>query len=178
MNILANLKLKYKLGLMVLAPVPGLLYFAQAEVRSNLDLRNEQIQLAQLAQFATRASTMVHELQKERGASAGFLGINGEKLKTELMAQRTETDRKVKDLNAFLAGFDAGIFSSEFEGGLGDALKVVADLGDKRAAISALNIPTKQAIGYYTGLNGRFLGLIGSLAKLSSDGGFSQLDAD
>jgi len=41
---------------------------------------NELNQLQSLVQLSTSISLFVHETQKERGASAGFLGSSGKKL--------------------------------------------------------------------------------------------------
>ena len=46
--------------------------------------------------LSLKASDIVHELQKERGLTAGFLASNGEKFKRELNSQRDNSDKKIE----------------------------------------------------------------------------------
>jgi methyl-accepting chemotaxis protein len=170
MNHLYKLNFKYKLLTMLLIPVLGLVWFSQAEVRRTISLGEESNKLLQIAQLSVKASALVHELQKERGMSAGFLGSKGAKFGQELPKQRQQTDQKVGELNDYLAGFSSEPFGSQFQGVLKNALDDLVKITDTRAKVSALGIETKAALGYYTGMNGKFLTLIGYMPKLSSIG--------
>ncbi len=170
MKVLENMKMKYKLGLMLSAPLLGLIYFAQAEVRDSLELRNELTGIERLAQFTVSSSTLVHELQKERGATAGFLGSGGKKFKADLSVQRGQTDKQIVELNTFLEDFDEASFGREFGGELADARKQLSALPEKRSAVSSMELSVKDAVGYYTNINGLFLELAGYLSRVSSVG--------
>ncbi|RUM65198.1 MAG: chemotaxis protein, partial [Sulfurimonas sp.] len=51
--------------------------------------------------LSIKMSNVLHELQKERGASAGFVGSNGAKFADILPQQYKETDAKIQELIAF-----------------------------------------------------------------------------
>lgn len=53
--------------------------------------------------ISTKASNLIHELQKERGLSAGFLSSKGAKFSSELKAQRNSTDSALNELNNALS---------------------------------------------------------------------------
>ncbi len=175
MQWLYNLKFKYKLSLMLLAPLVGLVYFGQLDVQRSMQLRAEQSQIFLLVKFATNASALVHELQKERGLTAGFLGSEGKKFKTELPAQRSSTDAKLEELKSFLSGFDVDSYGRQFKSEFDHAFNTLNKLSETRSAISGLSIAVKDGIGFYTGLNGELLGLASNLPKMSSIGEINNL---
>ena len=53
--------------------------------------------------ISAKASNLIHELQKERGLSAGFLSSKGAKFSSELKAQRNSTDSALNELNNALS---------------------------------------------------------------------------
>jgi methyl-accepting chemotaxis protein len=174
---LANIQLRWKLLIMLAIPIIATIMFAQSEIRQSWSTVSEVKSLEQLAQFSVRSSALVHELQKERGASAGFLGSKGKKFITELPAQQKQTDQKITELKSFLDGFESAGFGQEFNTRLEEVMNMLAEIGDKRSAIISQKLKLKAALGYYTGMNGKYLELIGYLAKLSSIGELSNQGA-
>ncbi len=173
MKWMRDMGMKTKLILTLLAPLLGLIYFAQIEVRNNLTKSNEMGMLNQLAKLDTHLSVLVHELQKERGISAVFLGSGGERFVSELPAQRTETDKELLNLNNMLEGFNTLAYGMELQQQLNGGLQLLDQLQMKRQAISNLSIETKLAIDYFTRTNATLLDVIGLLPKLTNEGNTS-----
>ncbi|GMQ87255.1 MAG: methyl-accepting chemotaxis protein [Gammaproteobacteria bacterium] len=174
MNILKNLSIRMKIMLMLALPLVGLVYFSVISVMEKSAVVHEMEAVSPLAQLAVKASSMVHETQKERGATAGFLGSKGKKFVTELPAQRSNTDQKFSELKGFLQDFDSAPYGSSFESDLNAALSKLGRISGIRSSVSSLNISGGEAIGYYTGLNAAFIGIIGNMTALSSNGEISR----
>ena len=170
MSFLNNLKLAHKLALMVLFPVIVMMGFAAVKAMNAFSLRQTTVQLESMTSLGIHASSLVHELQKERGMTAGFLGSGGTKFGEQLRQQRLSTREKAEKLQQFLTGFDAATLGAKFNAGLQDALGRLKLIDQKRAAVDAQSIPLKEALGYYTGTNGAFLGLISEMSKASPNG--------
>jgi len=164
------MKLSQKLLLMVMIPVVVMLGFAAVQATSALSLRQTSTQLQSMTTLGIHASSLVHELQKERGMTAGFLGSKGAKFGSELKGQRRATDEKADELKLFLADFDLASMNKEFKSGLEKALDHLKQIEQKRDAVDAQRIPLKSALGYYTSMNGYFLGLVSELSSVSPDG--------
>ena len=124
--------------------------------------------------LSTKIGALVHEAQKERGMTAGFLGSSGEKFKVELPAQRLNVDEKLKELNTLLNTFNKNEYSSEFLENLNLSLKKIEDLNNTRNGVNSLSLNAGIAIGYYTDLNKLLLNVIGSITKLSNSATVSQ----
>jgi len=88
----------------------GLIYFSVIGVNEKYNLVKELTSLHDMTELSIRISALVHETQKERGATAGYLGSNGENFVTELNAQQKNTDKKVAEFDAFFTKFDLSNF--------------------------------------------------------------------
>ena len=106
MKILEEIKFKNKLLLIIIMPLIGLIYFSFSGILGKLSTYNEMNRLEGLTNLSSKISTLVHETQKERGRTAGFLGSEGKKFVSEISDQRSNTDQKINELNKFLVTFN------------------------------------------------------------------------
>ena len=172
--MLSKLSIKQKLILIMLIPLfVVILLAAKLAVDSFSTSRNLQ-SLDKVVVLSVKIGDLVHETQKERGMTAGFLGSNGEKFKTELPAQRLIVDEKFKELNSFLTTFNKDIYSLEFSQNLNNGLKKLQDLNTTRNGVNSLSINASVAIAYYTDANSLLLNVIGTITKLSNSSKVSQ----
>ena len=86
----------------VLIPIITLFIFALLI----LNEKYKSVKNAQLLEngilLSNKISLIIHELQKERGSSSGFIGSKGdEKFKQILDTQRKLSDDKIKDFSDF-----------------------------------------------------------------------------
>ncbi len=169
MSFLNNMKLSQKLQLMVMIPVVVMLGFAAVQATSALSLRQTAIKLEDMTALGIHTSNLVHELQKERGMTAGFLGSKGTKFSSEIKEQRRSTDEKAEILDQYLANYDLSSMSKRFQSGLSKALEQLRQIDRKRDAVDAQSIQLKDALGYYTGINASFLELVSELSRVSPD---------
>ncbi|MCW9032174.1 MAG: nitrate- and nitrite sensing domain-containing protein, partial [Gammaproteobacteria bacterium] len=157
MNFLANITIKMKILILLFFPILGLAFFAINSVNDKSEIVSEMESVQQLAQLAVKVSALVHETQKERGATAGFLGSKGKEFVTELTTQRSDTDQKNADLTGFMNTFNKDEYSNEFNNQLNDALSRLEKIQGIRSKVTAMNIAVGDAIGYYTSMNSAFL---------------------
>ncbi len=163
---LDDVQLKYKLGGILVLALACLIYFAWHDISNESATVNEMNDNLELADFSVKISDLVHELQKERGATAGFIGSKGEKFVTELPAQRKSTDEKLKAFNDYLADH-----SFEALQGFNDTSNAaLKELKATRTEVSSLTITVPKAIGYYTGTIRKLLETIGTMPTLITDG--------
>ena len=145
----------------------GFLWLSILTLKQNYLVSTDIEKLSQLTQLSITYSELVHELQKERGATAGFLGSKGAKFTNELKQQRLNTDTKIQERNEFLAESD---FQQQSIVRLNqDIANDLARLNDIRVQVNNLTIPAKQAIGFYTSLNGKLLSVSSLIADLSTN---------
>ena len=102
-----KLSLSDRLLLMVAVPLLGMLWVSGWNTVEKILLSREMGRLQGLVTVATHVGALAHEMQKERGMSAGFLGSKGANFAAELPKQREATDKQRKALADVLARFDA-----------------------------------------------------------------------
>ena len=172
--MLSKLSIKQKLILIMLIPLIVVILLAAKLAIDSFSTSKNLHALDNVVVLSTKIGALVHEAQKERGMTAGFLGSSGEKFKVELPAQRLNVDEKLKELNTLLNTFNKNEYSSEFLENLNLSLKKIEDLNNTRNGVNSLSLNAGIAIGYYTDLNKLLLNVIGSITKLSNSATVSQ----
>ena len=165
MNLLNNLKFKKKLILLILFPLLASLYFSAINL---IQLASKQSTLSQIQALITVTvanNALVHELQKERGATALFLGSQGKEFSQELANQRAETDQALAIYNKKLSAFNSD--DTQTNTILSSINKSLSELSTIRRSSDKLSIPLSEAIGYYTKQNKTMLGLTGFFSSIS-----------
>lgn len=109
--------------------------------------------------LSEKLSLVIHETQKERGMSAGFIGSNGKKFGDTLPKQRGITDETFKTYVAYAQTLDLSKYPLSLKKEI-DALKEASSkLGSIRQQIDAQGISLKNAIAYYTMMNSKILSI-------------------
>lgn len=174
MKIIDNLKIRNKFILMLFFPIFGLLYFAITEIVLEYRVSSNMEQILTLSDYGVKASNVVHELQKERGMTAGFLGSKGTKFVAELPEQRIATNSKIDILTTTIDKLDTSSYNRAFNSAIKSLLSDLSVIRSKRSLIDTLEIATPAAIGFYTTLNSKLLSSIGQIAMLSADADVSK----
>ena len=91
--------IKHKLIGILLIPLLAFTVASLQNIRQAHQQVQQMQQIQQLAQLVVYVGDLVHESQKERGHTAGFLGSQGQRFKTELAQQRGITDQKAQILS-------------------------------------------------------------------------------
>ncbi|MEO5346792.1 MAG: methyl-accepting chemotaxis protein [Magnetococcus sp. YQC-9] len=169
MAILNQINLRTKIMIMLLLPMLGMTGFGVTNIIEKHQLVQRMEAMTQLSGLGVRASELVHESQKERGMSAGFLGSQGKKFADQLPKQQQETDVRIKQLQTYLQGFKAREFGGDLHTSITNASAKLDKLPEIRKQIQALSIPAPEAIGYYTQTIADLLNITATLPKLSAN---------
>ncbi len=80
--------LKTQLFAVFLALTLAMLYYAVSAIMADWQKLKSLDQVADAQRIAVSSGSLAHELQKERGLSAGFIASKGEKFRDTLASQR------------------------------------------------------------------------------------------
>jgi methyl-accepting chemotaxis protein len=165
----ADVRVRTKLLLILSLPLLALLFFSFMGIADKVSAAREASSIDELASIATRISALVHELQRERGASGIFLSSKGTAFGGELAVQRSTTDRRLAELRQRLTETGAKVQDAELAAILADAQGRAEQLQAQRQRVDSQSVGPREAIQYYTGLNASLLRAIGHLSMLSSN---------
>ncbi|BEG56812.1 methyl-accepting chemotaxis protein [Helicobacter sp. NHP21005] len=102
MQFLNRLKLQGKIILIISIPMVILLFFMGWQLHSTYNELSLNKDLARQIEVSKYIFALVHEMQKERGMSAGFLSSGGVQFADKLPEQRQNTNVKLEALKKFL----------------------------------------------------------------------------
>ena len=167
----SNISIKTKILLLFLIPTIALFY--QVSVRSfeKYSVLQEDKVTEKYIEISIALASLVHESQKERGVTAGFLGSHGKKFADKLSTQRAATDAKAKALSLEVAHIKKmGLkVASDFKTDLAASMKQLSKLQTIRSQITTLSISKQKAIGFYTHMNNMMIETISAVIKESSN---------
>jgi methyl-accepting chemotaxis protein len=169
LKFLENQRISRRIALALVFPIVGMLLFSAMELIDKRIVVNGMDRLQKLADLAPSISAVVHELQKERGTSAVFIGSKGAKFATELPQQWNDTSVSLGNLDKALDSFPVGDYGAEFAKSVKTARDALGGLGATRDGVKALTIPVPKMAGYYTPTIAKLLKIIEEMALLSPD---------
>ncbi len=166
---LKNLTVTTSLLLLVALPLAGLSFFGARSAYEKWSVYRDYRRLEANSAVLQQIGQTVHELQKERGRSAGFLGSKGAQFGEELRRQRLASDAAHARLDVLLEGFDAARFGAEFAAQLRAAQAGLDALVAKRAEISGLTLVATESTAFYTQTIARLVEVLVAMSHLSND---------
>lgn len=170
MKILNNMGFRRKFFIMMILPVIGLLYYAVGDImRQQKELR-ETRELSELIYVIKGLSSIVHETQKERGMTSGFIGSSGSLYADELIEQRKKSDEEFQKLENIKTKMDLGRYGYGIKEKYEKVFTDVSKISDIRKQVDDKNITAPEAIKFYNQMNDNLLRLIEPIAMVSVDG--------
>ena len=118
--------------------------------------------------FSQKLSLLIHETQKERGASAGFLGSKGKKFIEILPKQRVLTTNRNAELEVYITSLDLNEFPDELRSEINSFRSDMNKISSIRSQVDTLSISVKDEVAYYTNMNAKILNIVSLTAKLAS----------
>ncbi|WP_440874530.1 methyl-accepting chemotaxis protein [Thalassotalea sp. PLHSN55] len=128
--------------------------------------------LSQQIKLSGVYSNLVHELQKERGMTAGYLGSKGTKFSDKLKGQRKLTLERAAKRTQFWQ--DNPFENKQIQNLHNKINQKLAQLESIRSRVDNQTISLKEALGYYTNTNADLLSLSTIISKYSTNATLSQ----
>ncbi|MBI2353751.1 MAG: methyl-accepting chemotaxis protein [Deltaproteobacteria bacterium] len=161
------MKISHKLLLMLTPAILGLLFFSILDVNEKMSAVRDMKRTKSLSALAVSAGGLIHELQKERGMTAGLIASRGERYRSELSKQREETSAAIKRLTDSLTSDKAAV--ELVKPALETATGALNKLAGTRSAADALKLEGKESFSYYSGLIAAYLDVIGAAGRMTSN---------
>jgi len=163
----SDLSFRKKIFILLALPMLGFLWLSISSIIHSVNTSNEMSTITRLTKLSVVYSELVHELQKERGATAGFIGSSGNKFSDKLRSQRRDTDGKLQQKINYLAQNEFSLSNiKQLNNNIGQMLQRLPSI---RQQVDSFSISTSDAIGFYTKLNAQLLSIAVINADISSN---------
>ncbi len=159
-KFLRTMSIKNKVKMLSIFP---LMFIIGLSVYINVGLYQKELKLTNIQEVVNlnhKISLLLHETQKERGISAGFLGSKGLKFKDNLISQRELTNKSIEEFKNTVASIAVSDYPENGKSLLDNVEKELTNIQSIRSGIDSLQMESKKAISYYTDLNSSLLSFI------------------
>ena len=154
MTIRAKLILISAVALFVISTLATVIsYFNWSEYKNLKETKS-------LVELSVKMSSVLHELQKERGASAGFVGSKGTKFVSILPSQRKSTDEKISVLMKFIKE-NPSVASNDVKNKID-----FSQISQMRAKVSSQSVKTLGVVKFYTAINKKIIDTISNFSTI------------
>ncbi len=171
LKILRRMSIKNKVKMLSFFP---LVFIICMSLYIDISLYNKEsklIDVKEIINLNEKISLLLHETQKERGSSAGFLGSLGTKFKDTLLTQRELTNKSIEEFEKIVNQIPVENYPENGQFLIDKVQKELSNIQSIRVDVDSLKIDAKKAINYYTNLNSsllNFVALTSTIAKSES----------
>lgn len=163
-----NLPISLKLTLISLLPMLLALSFISHDITASYRAYKAMSQGQTLNQLTMKASHLVHELQRERGLSSGYLGGNSD-FASALQRQHETTDQQRQNFQAELDRFNSEQYGQSLAQSLHQISDQLAQLDELRRKVTQRVITAGDAINAYSTMNQQLLEITTQYSLLTED---------
>lgn len=165
---LSDIRISSRIIIGVTIPALCMIAYAGILLSEKLAASREMASVADLAGLAPKISAVVHEMQRERGQSAGFIASKGLSFAAEIPGQRQVTDDRRAALIGVVEAFDFSTYDESLKTAVDTSLAHLVDLARNRAKIDRLEMTVPEMASYYTGTIASLLAVVDETLRITN----------
>jgi len=165
---LNNIKISIRIAIACLVPMLAFVAFAFKDIIEKRGIFSNADRIATIAHTAPEISGLIHELQKERGATAGFVNSKGKSFADTMRDQRPLTDKAAADWRQTMNALDPSALSVKFKAERDSVQTALDALKETRSRADSLGMTAQESSAYYTGAIDHLFKMIDSVADVSN----------
>jgi len=171
---LQNLPIGQRIALALALPIAGFLFFAMWVLASHQRTANEMRSLREVAELATVVSGLVHEVQRERGLTAAYLGSGGAVFAEQQSARQAYTDAQLASFEDALQQINLERFEERLRQRIAAARAQLGQLAAWRREATALQVTAEVQTARYSAAIYELIGIVQEMHLLGSHSGMSR----
>lgn len=161
-SFINNLSIQSKLFGLALFPLLCFVAIAGYTLTQTYHEKSALEEMLVLTDSASVSALLVHELQKERGASAGYLSSKGNKFQDAIKKHRQTTDQKRQSLQQFIKTQTLTPQLTQLFSQVNVELDKITNM---RQRVDNLSVSVQEEVAFYTQLNALLLSIIDNTAN-------------
>jgi methyl-accepting chemotaxis protein len=166
---MSNVKIAGRIAIATILPLLAFAGFAAKGLLEKWSTYQSVGRVAVVIETVPSVSNLVHQLQRERGASATFVASKGQTLGDVMRNQRAATDKAIGEWQQRVNDIDASTLGPGFGRALDQVKPAIADISNVRRDVDALSITGPKAVTYFSSTIANLIGLIEAAGDLSDD---------
>ncbi|GAB5463047.1 methyl-accepting chemotaxis protein [Hoeflea alexandrii] len=171
-SFLARFSISRRIAFIVGTPLLALFALSAIVFNGNLKVYSQSLQLTEMATAISDLGELTHDIQVERGMTAGFIGSDADVVPQALIEARAKTDSEVRRFDELI-----GPLGRLTEGNIFDKLnairKGIAEIAAHRAAVDRKEMAGGANMAFYSGIIDNVIEIGFNASGLASDTGIA-----
>ncbi len=167
---LSNIRVPVRIAIACLLPLVAFTGFAAKELLEKRETFSTMQGVAVVVEAVPMISSLISELQKERGASTGFVSSKGKSFADAMRNQRSLTDKALSNWKQQLSRYTQSAAGTSFARNLEAANSRLAEIASMRTSIDALSIDGAKTVEFYTTAISNLITVVDAVSEMSEDG--------
>ena len=142
-------------------------YYNVRDLVDSFKTEHNRKMLKELVLLSKSLSALIHETQKERGASAGYLGSKGKEFGDILQKQKIITNMKINEYEKILSRINLNKYDMNLKKEISLLNDYLKKLNIIRNKVQNFKISLKDEVKWYTNMNETILKIIGQTSRLA-----------
>ena len=159
-----------RIAILCLIPMIALIAVGIRSLLIERETAIEAAAVADVVRLAPVVSALVHDLQKERGTSAGFIASKGARFGSDLGERRRETDASLAAYRTAIPAPSGHLAYPAFTEAFAAVAEDLSRLADMRSSITERRIGGPEMAAFYSRTIARLLAEIESVATVTEEG--------
>jgi methyl-accepting chemotaxis protein len=166
-GLLGNMRFTRKMALALSVPMAGVVVLSSLLVWEQVESSRRAADLASVTRLSVDMTSVVHELQKERGSSSIFLSGKLDDDRRRMETVRTAADARLAELSRQFA--EARIRDPQVAAAMAGARDVLSQLSGLRGGVDGMAQSSMEVVASYTAMIRKLLDAVGQARSLSDD---------
>ena len=148
--IIRNISIKVKIILLVFFPALGIISFFSFTFYDTYNYMHANTELTGMIQISVEVSKVSHQLQIERGLTAGYMTDKSPTSKEAIDAQRINSDEAINNFFSFINATNIKKYDPAYVAQINSAEELLKGLVAFRQKADNFQVTNKEVIAYYT----------------------------
>ena len=148
--LVRNISIKVKIILLVFFPAIGIVAFFSFTFYDTYIYMHANTELTGMIKLSVEVSNVSHQLQIERGRTAGYMADRSPDSKAQIDEQRLNTDGVIAIFKDVIHTINVKKYDPAYVKQIEDAEKLLDELPEIRKRADAFELTSKDVIAYYT----------------------------
>ncbi|GLR82192.1 nitrate- and nitrite sensing domain-containing protein [Azospirillum oryzae] len=166
-GLLGNMRFARKMALALSVPMAGVVVLSSLLVWEQVDASRRAADLASVTRLSVGMTSLVHELQKERGSSSIYLSGKRDEDRRRMDGVRAVADAKLADLTRQFA--DVRIRDPHVAAAIAGARDALSQLSRLRSGVDSTAQSSMEVVASYSAMIRKLLDATGQARSLSDD---------
>ncbi len=174
-GLIRNISIKVKIGLLVFLPALGIIVFFSFTFYDTYKYLHANTELTGMINISIEVSKVSHQLQIERGLTAGYMTDKSPSTKEIIDEQRINTDEAINNFYNFLKETDIRKYDALYVEQIEKAESMLQGLSAFRQKVDSFQVINKDVITYYSNTIAALIDSVLIASNISPDNNITKI---